>query len=198
MGEDRGRTERDLSRDRTGDEMVRLNVAEAAHRLGISEAGVPKRVQRGQIPHERDDAGRLFVWLSPGETRHTASRDDAEESRDTAPLVEEVRDRLRYVEGQLEAERQAHAETRRLLLSALEKIPPAIAPPSEAQESPSEATPHPGRAEPQTPLEGAQEPRESSEMHMPGPGAVHYPTTSRGPQSPGPGGVGCSVVGERD
>ena len=140
MGEDRGRTERDVSRDRPGDEMVRLNVAEAAHRLGISEAGVRKRVQRGQMPHERDAAGRLFVWISPGETRHTASRDDAKESRDTAPLVEEVRDRLRYVEGQLEAERQAHAESRRLLLSALEKIPPALEPPSqEPRESPESA-----------------------------------------------------------
>jgi hypothetical protein len=168
MGEDRSRTERDVSRDRPGDEMVRFNVAEAAHRLGISEAGVRKRVQRGQIPHERDDAGRLFVWISPGETRHAASRDDAEESRDTAPLVEEVRDRLRYVEGQLEAERQAHAETRRLLLSALEKIPPAIEPPSEVRETPSEATEQPGR-------EGAQEAQESSEMHMPEAGGGPLP-----------------------
>jgi hypothetical protein len=162
MGEDWGRTERDVSRDRPGDEMVRFNVAEAAHRLGISEAGVRKRVQRGQIPHERDDAGRLFVWISPGETRHAVSRDAAEESRDTAPLVEEVRDRLRYVEGQLEAERQAHAETRRLLLSALEKIPPAIEPPASPEPPgvPSEATEQPGRVEPQPAVGGAHEPTE--------------------------------------
>ena len=43
-------TEGDESRDRPGDEMVRLTVAEAADRLGISEASVRKRVQRGQIP----------------------------------------------------------------------------------------------------------------------------------------------------
>ncbi len=175
MGEDWGRSERDVFRDRPGDEMVRFNVAEAAHRLGISEAGVRKRVQRGQIPHERDDAGRLFVWISPGETRHAASRDDAEESHDTAPLVEEVRDRLRYVEGQLEAERQAHAETRRLLLSALEKIPPAIEPPSEVRVSPTEATEQPGRVEPQPAVGEAQEPRESSEMHMPEAGGGPLP-----------------------
>ena len=144
MGEDWGRTERDVYRDRPGDEMVRFNVAEAAHRLGISEAGVRKRVQRGQIPHERDDAGRLFVWISPGETRHAASRDDAEESRDTAPLVEEVRDRLRYVEGQLEAERQAHAETRRLLLSALEKIPPVLSRPLRREDRPQKPRSSPG------------------------------------------------------
>ena len=175
--EERGRTERDESRDRPGDEMVRLNVAEAARRLGISEAGVRKRVQRGQLPHERAHDGRLFVWVSPGETRHATSRDEAEESRDTAPLIEEMRDRLRYVEGQLEAERQAHGETRRLLLSALEKIPPAIEAPAspEPRETPSEATEQPGRVEPQPAVGGAQEPRESSEMHMPEVGGAPLP-----------------------
>ena len=93
-------TERDESRDRPGDEMVRLTVAEAADRLGISEASVRKRVQRGQIPHERGADGRVFVWISPGETRHAESRNE---------LAEELRDRLRFVERQLEAERQAHA-----------------------------------------------------------------------------------------
>jgi hypothetical protein len=158
VGEDRARTERDESRDRPGDEMVRVTVAEAARSLDMSEAGVRKRVQRRQIPHERDDDGRLFVWISPGETRHAASRDEAEESRDEAALVEEVRDRLRFVERQLEAERQAHGETRRLLLSALEKIPPAIEASSEPPEAPTEATEQPGRVEAQAQVEGTQDP----------------------------------------
>ena len=155
--EERGRTERDESRDRPGDEMVRLNVAEAARRLGISEAGVRKRVQRGQLPHERAHDGRLFVWVSPGETRHATSRDEAEESRDTAPLIEEMRDRLRYVEGQLEAERQAHAEARRLLMAALERIPAIEAPPDD-RESPETADEQQGRGQqPHSDAPGAQE-----------------------------------------
>ena len=77
-------TDRDQSRDRPGDEMVRLTVAEAADRLGISEAGVRKRVQRNQIPHERGDDGRLFVWLSPSETRHAESRVQPVEYRDSS------------------------------------------------------------------------------------------------------------------
>jgi hypothetical protein len=175
VGEDRRRTQRDKSRDRPGDEMVRITVAEAAHRLAISEAGVRKRVQRGQIPHERDDAGRLFVWVSPGETRHAESQDEAEQSRDSATaLVEEMRDRLRYVEGQLEAERQAHGETRRLLLSALEKIPPAIEPPSEPRESPETVTEQPGRVEPQPAVQSTQA-QESPEMAMPEAGGGPLP-----------------------
>ena len=43
-------------------------------------------------------------------------------------LTSELRDRLRYGEGQLEAERQAHAEARRLLAAALERIPAIEAP----------------------------------------------------------------------
>src|SRR3712207_4411744 len=118
--------EGDESRDRPGDEMVRLTVAEAADRLGITEAGVHKRVQRGQIPHERRDDGRLFVWISPGETRHAESRDrpaqSRGESRSEALLVEELRDRLRFVERQLEAERQAHAEARRIIGGLVQRI----------------------------------------------------------------------------
>ena len=118
-------TEGDESRDRPGDEMVRLTVAEAADRLGISEASVRKRVQRGQIPHERGDDGRVFVWISPGETRHAESRDEPAESREQSrnELVEELRDRLRFVERQLEAERQAHAEARRIIGGLVQRIP---------------------------------------------------------------------------
>jgi excisionase family DNA binding protein len=45
--------------DGTRDSLDRLTTVEAASRLGISEAGVRKRVQRGQIPHQRDETGRL-------------------------------------------------------------------------------------------------------------------------------------------
>jgi hypothetical protein len=68
-----------------------------------------------------------------------------------------------------------------------------VIPTSEPSGSPETATEQPGRVVPQLSVESAQESRESSEMHMPEvSGAVHYPTTSRGPQS-APGGGGYSV-----
>ena len=134
MGEDHAITERDDSRDRPGEEMVRLTVSEAADRLAITEAGVRKRAQRGQIPQERGEDGRLFVWISPDETRHAGSRDKSDESRDESrsELVEELRDRLRFVERQLEAERQAHAEARRIIGGLVQRIPELEAAPQEA------------------------------------------------------------------
>jgi hypothetical protein len=162
-------TKRDQSRDRAGDEMVRLTVAEAAPKLGISEAGVRKRVQRNQIPHERGDDGRLRVWVSPGEARHAESRDtpeesrDApEESRDTPPqpesraLISEMRGRIASLEHQLEQERQANSEHRRLLAAALERIPPQLEAPQEASEAYEAAEEQQGRGQLQTDAPGAQ------------------------------------------
>jgi uncharacterized protein YjbI with pentapeptide repeats len=76
----------------------------------------------------------------------TDTPDDMSQS-DLTTLTSELRDRLRYVEGQLEAERLAHAEARRLLMAALERIPPQLeaseAP--EPRESPeTDAAPRPG------------------------------------------------------
>jgi len=75
-------------------------------------------------------------------------------------LTSELRDRLRYVEGQLEAERQAHAEARRLLMAALERIPPQIEAPQEPSESPErDDAPSPtSTGTPEGPQEGAQRP----------------------------------------
>jgi hypothetical protein len=167
VGEDRARTESGESRDRPGDEMARLNVAEAARRLGISEDGIRKRVQRGQIPHERDDDGRLFVWVSPGETRDAVSHDRDTLSHDV--LVEELRAHNTTLREQLEAERQAHAEARRSLAAALERIP-AIEAPSKPPGTPTEAATDTERAEPHPAGRETQEPSEA--LGGPGSGTV--------------------------
>jgi hypothetical protein len=60
---------------------------------------------------------------------------------------------------QVQAERQAHAETRRLLAAALERIPPQLEPPSERSEAPvsSQEEADPTRA-PSDPDEDLQRP----------------------------------------
>ena len=57
---------------------------------------------------------------------------------------------------QLEAERQAHGEARRLLAAALERIPAIEAPPDEP-ESPETVEAEQERAEPRPDAPGAQE-----------------------------------------
>jgi excisionase family DNA binding protein len=81
----------------------RVTVDEAARRLGLTVDAVRKRVQRGQIPHEKDGAGRVRIILDESETL----RDEGPDRRSPASLVEELRDRIAYLERQVEEEREA-------------------------------------------------------------------------------------------
>jgi excisionase family DNA binding protein len=136
-------TDSDQSRDRPGDQMARLTVAEAAKVLGITESGVRKRVQRSQIPHERDDGGRVWVWVSPGETRQAESRDEPDQSRDepdqSASTFVQMLSRIEDLREQLAAERRANEENRRIIAALTSRIPELEAPRETASEKPSEA-----------------------------------------------------------
>jgi hypothetical protein len=74
-----------------------------------------------------------------GDTPHEMSQPDS------GALTSELRDRLRYVEGQLEAERQAHAEARRIIAGLVERLPPAIEAPSEERGSVVTSSPESGK-----------------------------------------------------
>jgi hypothetical protein len=96
----------------------RVTVDEAARHLGLTVDAVRKRVQRGQIAHEKDPAGRVRIILDipdntstiqderPDTTGQAAAGADAREE-----LIEELRDRVASLERQL----QRHGdETERL------------------------------------------------------------------------------------
>ena len=44
-------------------ERERVTVQEAATRLGVTESAVRKRVERGTLPHDKEDDGRVYVYL---------------------------------------------------------------------------------------------------------------------------------------
>jgi hypothetical protein len=95
------------------------------------------RIKRGTLRSEKR-GGRVHVLLGPGpNAEHTTDR--------TTDHTEELIATLRE---QLDLERQAHAEARRLLAAALERIPPAIDAPAspEARES-TETVESPGPRE---------------------------------------------------
>ena len=50
-------------------DLHRVTVTEAAAMLGVTESAVRKRVQRGQIPHDKEETGRVYVYLDPNESR---------------------------------------------------------------------------------------------------------------------------------
>jgi hypothetical protein len=142
-----------VDNDRTGAGRAggtRVTQREAAERLGISVEAVRKRVKRGTLSSDKGEDGRRYVYLDNGPAAGGSQPEpDA--------LTSELRDRLHYVEGQLEAERQAHAEARRLLMAALERIPPQLEAPAEELGWPSEAAEEPERSTPRPATPGPQE-----------------------------------------
>ena len=146
----------------------RLTVAEAAEILGVSVEAVRGRIKRGTLDHERTQEG-VFVLLATEQEAQQSADDQsstghqADALSGTAPLVEELHDRVRFLERMLEEEREARTEERRrhdtLMAQLMQRIPQIEAPPSqEPPGDPSEATEQPGRVEPQPSVEGAQEP----------------------------------------
>ena len=83
----------------------RVTVDEAARHLGLTVDAVRKRVQRGQIAHEKDRSGRVRIILDSSETLQDESPDTTGPAADE--LSEELRDRIRYLERQVEEEREA-------------------------------------------------------------------------------------------
>jgi hypothetical protein len=101
-------------------------VAVAAAELGTTVDALRKRVQRGTIEHECDDESHVWIVLDTVRLRQDTDQDTVRPRSARAELISELRAHNATLREQLESERQAHAEARRLLLRALERIPPAI------------------------------------------------------------------------
>ena len=111
MGEDHG----------DGRDRQRLTVPEAATVLEVTVDAVRGRVRRGTIDHERDETGKVHVWVDvSGAPGGAASRRPSPPvegpSRDQAELVE-------VLKAQLEAEREANRENRRIIAGLVQRVP---------------------------------------------------------------------------
>jgi hypothetical protein len=78
---------------------------------------------------------KRVVWVS--EPRPDTDQLTDRLRSDSAALISAKDETIAALRDQLEAERQAHAEARRLLMAALERIPPQLEAPQEARESPA-------------------------------------------------------------
>jgi excisionase family DNA binding protein len=112
----------------------RLSVTEAADALGITVDAVRSRVKRGTIAHVRVGA-RVYVLLGddesrPGRDQHTDQRTD----QGTTTPEDRSAELIATLREQLQAERQAHAEARRIIAGLVERIP-ALEAPSETSGS---------------------------------------------------------------
>ena len=113
---------------------TRLTLRQAAAALGVSESAIRKRVARGTLRSDIGPDGRRYVYLD------TVADLLTDEGADAAPhernaLISELRAHNDTLREQLEAERHAHAEARRIIAGLVERLP-AIEAAQEARESP--------------------------------------------------------------
>jgi hypothetical protein len=77
--------------------MHRLTVAEAAQHLGITSDALRQRIRRGSINHERDQDGKVYVYIRSDEMQHDARQDAYRDE-----LIQELRNRIEAQERELE------------------------------------------------------------------------------------------------
>ena len=133
-----------------------MSVSEAADALGISEDAVRSRIKRGTLTSVRG-GGRVFVILGGQRSRDQPSDRPIDRPDESNALTSQMQGEIAYLRGQLEAERQAHAEARRLLMAALERIPPQLEAPQEPPEDAETVKEASDSAERRSSLGGAQE-----------------------------------------
>jgi len=139
----------------------RASVYEAAEVMGLTVDAIRKRVSRGTIPHERDEDGRVWILLDTDQDATSKVQDADQPQSDSSALISAKDETIATLREQLESERQAHAEARRLLLEALTKIPAAIEAPSERAEA--RESPESPSSPSDTPTEASTEPQTASQ-----------------------------------
>ncbi len=117
-----------------------ITVQEAARRLGVKDDAIRKRIQRGTLRSEKaPEDGRVYVYLDTAQDAAYAGTQDTtyDAAEDTVVLVEEMRDRIAYLERMLDQESAARTEERRrhdTLMATLMQRLPELAPPRASPE----------------------------------------------------------------
>src|SRR5215203_7002023 len=129
----------------------RLTIQEAARTLGISEGAVRKRVTRGTLRHEKEQDGRIYVYLDVRDRRGLDAGQDTGVDPNNKPLMSQLRDEVAYLRDENRRKDEIimqQAMTMRQLTAAPQQ-PEATEAAETVEEQPEEAKPHPASGEAQ-------------------------------------------------
>jgi hypothetical protein len=102
--------------------------------LGISQHAIRQRVRRNTLKSVKDANDRVYVFLDQDTEISGENTDKASGGISGVDPVRMLREHNQELREQLEAERNAHAETRRIAYTLAQRIPELEAP-SETRES---------------------------------------------------------------
>ena len=86
------------------EKMYRVTVAEAAARLKVKEQAIRKRIQRGTLAHDKDEDGRVHVYLDP-EDRAAGEGNGIDTGVST--LVQSLQEQIAYLRQEAEDWKEA-------------------------------------------------------------------------------------------
>jgi excisionase family DNA binding protein len=119
-----------------------ITIRDASQRLGVSESAIRKRLQRNTLTYYKGADGRVYLLadelLDTSDTHESHARTSSEDDDGThggtamEAVLEAQKRTIEALQQQLDRAEQRDQENRRLLLAALERIPPAIDPPEDS------------------------------------------------------------------
>ena len=145
----------------------RVTVAQAAVLLGLSEDAVRSRLKRGTLSKEKDADGTVYVVMGangrPGRPTTNGDRPTTGQTTDQNALalmqahLDSLGEQLTYLRGQLDQEREANRENRRIIAGLVQRVP-ELGPAQEPRNGHETAAGAPeGSSEPRSATEGPQE-----------------------------------------
>jgi hypothetical protein len=130
--------------------MDKVTIPEAAARLGLSENALRKRVHRGTIEHEKDEEGRVYVYLSPdmpptmpdqadGQATDQADGQAINQAADQARLIARLEDEVEYLRREAEDWKEEARRKDTIIMTMAQRIP-ELEPAPGPRESPETAS----------------------------------------------------------
>jgi hypothetical protein len=133
-----------------------MPLREAADALGISKDAIRQRVRRGTLRSEKGEDGRVYVYLDASADVTTDDADQGDSEAIEGSLYREMRDRVAYLERQVEEEREARRRADTLLARLMDRLPELEAP-QEAADPAETVSEEPEGVDPRPDAPGPQE-----------------------------------------
>jgi hypothetical protein len=141
------------------EKMDRVTVAEAAVRLGVKEQAIRKRIQRGTLAHDKDEDGRVHVYLDP-RYGMTGAGNGIDTGMGT--LVQSLQQQIAYLRQEAEDWKEEARRKDTIIMSLTQHLPELQAPtePREASDTAGE-----GMGKGYTPLQPQESSQRRSWLH---------------------------------
>ena len=119
----------------------KVTVSEAAKRLGVSEGAVRQRIHRGKLETDKDETGRVYVYLTSDDSQNNNVK-TPQASDSGSDLMDELRDRVRFLEDELQDRKEEARRKDSIIMSLTQRVPEleAVAEPRESPVTEAETT----------------------------------------------------------